>query len=132
VVPNIVFTLIAGPVLAMVLAAASMLVPAGGSRLVWLVVAILAGELAAAGMVLTRLRQLIRPEPFLHPRALGGALLATVAMVPVTAAVRWIQHAQGGGQLSTLAVLTLGGIAALGVYALVLRTTLARGSGAPS
>jgi putative peptidoglycan lipid II flippase len=110
----------------LVVAAASLLVPAGGSRLVWLVVAILAGELAAAGMVLTRLRLVIRPERFIELRVLAGALLATVAMVPVTAAVWWIQHAQGGGQLSTLAVLTLGGIAALGVYALVLRATMAR------
>ncbi|MBV8538989.1 MAG: hypothetical protein JO063_06990 [Pseudonocardiales bacterium] len=109
-----------------VVAAATLLVPAGGSRLIWLVVAILAGELAAAGMVLTRLRRVIRPERFIELRALAGALVATVAMVPVTAAVWWIQHVHSGGQLSNLAVLTLGGVAAIGVYALVLRAAMAR------
>ncbi len=109
-----------------VVAAAALLVPPDGPRLVWLVVAILAGELAAAGMVLTRLRQVIRPERFVEPRTVVSALVATVAMVPVTAAVWWIQHVHSGSQLSTLAVLTVGGIAALGVYALVLRATLTR------
>jgi peptidoglycan biosynthesis protein MviN/MurJ (putative lipid II flippase) len=110
-------------------AAATLLLPADGSRLVWLVVAILAGELAAAGMVLTRLRGVIRPERFIDLRALAGALVATVAMVPVTAAVWWIQHVHGGGQFSNLAVVSLGGIVALGVYALVLRATMARWTG---
>ncbi len=109
-----------------VVAAAALLLPADGSRLVWLVVAILAGELASAGMVLTRLRRVIRPERFVERRVLAGALVATVAMVPVTAAVWWIQHVHSGSQLSNLAVLTLGGTAALGVYALVLRATMAR------
>jgi putative peptidoglycan lipid II flippase len=109
-------------------AAATLLVPAGGSRLVALVVAILAGELAAAGMVLTRMRRVIRPERFFDLRTLASALVATVAMVPVAAAVWWIQHVHGGSQLSTLAVLTLGGVVALGVYALVLRATIGRRS----
>lgn len=109
-----------------VLAAATLLVPAGGARLVWLVVAILAGELAAAGMVLTRLRRVIRPERFLELRTLGSALVATVVMAPVVAAVWWIQHVHHGGQLSTLAVLALGGTVALGAYALVLRAVMAR------
>ncbi|MBV9012799.1 MAG: hypothetical protein JO272_12250 [Pseudonocardiales bacterium] len=106
--------------------AAALLVPASGVRLVWLVVAILAGELAAAGMVLTRLRRAIRPERFIELRTLARALVATVAIVPVTAAVWWIQHVHSGSQLSNLAVLTLGGITALGVYALVLRATMTR------
>ncbi|MGH3854807.1 MAG: murein biosynthesis integral membrane protein MurJ [Pseudonocardiaceae bacterium] len=110
----------------LVVAAATLLVPANGSRLVWLVVAILAGELAAAGMVLTRLYRVIRPERFIEFRTLARALIATVAMVPVTAAVWWIQHLHSRGQLSNLVVLTLGGLAALGVYALVLRVTMAR------
>ena len=110
------------------LAAATLLVPAGGSRLVLLVVAILAGELAAAGMVLTRLHRVIRPERFVELRTVGGALVATAAMAPVTAAVWWIQHVHHGGQLSTLAVLALGGTVALGIYALVLRAVTARPS----
>jgi putative peptidoglycan lipid II flippase len=113
-------------------ATAALLVPAGGLRLVWLVVAILAGELAAAGMVLTRLRREMRPQRFIEPRAVGGALVAAVAMVPVVAVVWWVQHVYSGGQLSTMAVLTVGGIVAVGVYALVLRATMARRTGAAS
>jgi peptidoglycan biosynthesis protein MviN/MurJ (putative lipid II flippase) len=113
-------------------AAPALLLPADGSRLVWLVVAILAGELAAAGMVLTRLRRVIRPERFIEPRAVAGALVATVAMVPVTAAAWWLQHVHSGGQLSDLAILTPGGLAAIGVYALVLRATMARRTSAAS
>jgi putative peptidoglycan lipid II flippase len=116
----------------LLVAAATLLLPADGSRLVWLVVAILAGELAAAGMVLTRLRRMIQPERFIELPALGGALVATVAMVPVTAAVWWIQRVHSGGQLSNLAVLTLGGLVALGVYALVLWATMARRTSAAS
>ncbi|MGH3768406.1 MAG: murein biosynthesis integral membrane protein MurJ [Pseudonocardiaceae bacterium] len=107
-------------------AAATLLLPAGQSRLVWLVVAILLGELAAAGMVLTRLRRVMRPERFIEVRTLAGVLVATVTMVPVTAAVWWIQHAHGGGRVDDLAILTLGGGIALGVYALVLRATVLR------
>jgi hypothetical protein len=44
--------------------------------------------------------------------------------------VWWVQHVHGGGQLSTLVVLTVGGIVAVGVYALVLRATMARRTGA--
>jgi peptidoglycan biosynthesis protein MviN/MurJ (putative lipid II flippase) len=107
-------------------AAATLLAPADESRLIWLVVAILAGELAAAGVVLTRLRRMIRPERFIELRALAGALVATITMVPVTAAVWWIQHARSGGQLSNLLVLILGGVVALGVYVLVLRVAVPR------
>jgi putative peptidoglycan lipid II flippase len=116
----------------LLVAATTLLVPADGSRLVWLVVAILAGELAAAGLVLTRLRRVIRPERFIELRTLAGALVATVAMAPVTAVVWWIHHAHSGDQLSNLAVLTVGGIVALGVYALVLRATMARSTSAAS
>lgn len=112
--------------------AATLLAPADGSRVVWLVVAILASELAAAGMVLTRLRRVIRPERFVELPALGGALLAAVAMTPVAAATWWIQHVHNGGQLNTLAILILGGAVALGVYALILRVTIPRRAGATS
>jgi peptidoglycan biosynthesis protein MviN/MurJ (putative lipid II flippase) len=105
----------------LVFAAATLLVPADGSRLVWLIVAILAGELAAAGTVLTSLRRAIQPERFIEFRSLAGALVATLAMVPVAAAVWWLQHVTSGGQLSDLALLALGGGVALGVYVLVLR-----------
>ncbi len=110
----------------LIFAAASLLLPADGSRLAWLAGAILAGELVAAGMVLTRLRRSIQPERFLDRRTLVAALLATLAMMPVTTVVWWIQHIHSGAQLSTLAILIPGGIVALGVYALVLWATMPR------
>ncbi|MGH3788083.1 MAG: lipid II flippase MurJ [Pseudonocardiaceae bacterium] len=110
----------------LVAAAAALLLPADGSRLTWLVVAILAGELAAAGTVLTRLRRVIRPERFLEPRALAAAVVATLAMVPVAAALGWLSQIHGGDQLVDFAVLSLGGVVALGAYFLVLRVAVRR------
>ncbi|MGH3771278.1 MAG: murein biosynthesis integral membrane protein MurJ [Pseudonocardiaceae bacterium] len=107
-------------------AAVALLLPADGSRLVWLVVAILGGELAAAATVLTRLRRAMWPEPFLELRDLGDALVATLAMAPVAAAMWWIHQVNGGDRLADFALLTLGGALALGVYVLVLRVAVRR------
>jgi putative peptidoglycan lipid II flippase len=121
----------------LVVAAATLLVPADGSRLVWLVGAILAGELAAAGMVLAALRRAIRPERFIEPRPLAGALMATLAMLPVAAAAWWLQHVTSIGRLGDLALLALGsalalGVYVLGVYVLVLRVAVPRRIGGGS
>ena len=105
---------------------ASLLMPADGSRLSWLVAAILTGELLAAGLVLSRLRQAIRPERFLDQRILTAALVATLAITPVTTLVWWIQDLANAGQLGTLAILIPGGIAVLGIYVVVLKATMPR------
>lgn len=99
----------------------ALLLPADGFRLVWLVVAILGSEVAAAATVLTRLRRSMLPERFLEFRVLGGATVATVAMVPVAGVMWWIHQLDGGDRFDDLALVTLGGAVALGVYALVLR-----------
>jgi hypothetical protein len=96
-----------------------------------LVAAILAGELAAAGTVLTRLRRSIKPERFLETRMLAAALLATLALVPVAAAMWWLAHITGGDRLADdrladFSLLSLGGVVALGVYVLVLRVAVQR------
>jgi putative peptidoglycan lipid II flippase len=101
-----------------------LLLPADGSRLVWLVVAILTGELAAAGTVLTRLRQIVGSERFVEWQSLAGAAVAAFAMVPVAAAMWWIQQIDGGDRLAELALLALGGVVALGIYILVLRVAV--------
>ena len=103
-----------------VIAAASLLTPADGSRLIWLVIAILAGELAASTMVLARLRQMIYQEQFIEFRTLAGALTTTAATVPVAVAVRWLDHVISRNQLDSFAVLVLGASVALGVYAIAL------------
>jgi putative peptidoglycan lipid II flippase len=112
-------------------AAVSPFLPADGSRLIWLVVANLAGELTAAGIVLTRLRRAIRPELFVERRPLAAALVATLAIVPLAAAVRWIEQIQASGRLADMTLLALGAAGALGAYVLVLRAVTRRISGAP-
>jgi peptidoglycan biosynthesis protein MviN/MurJ (putative lipid II flippase) len=109
-----------------VAAAAALLLPTDSTRLVWLVMAILAGELAAAGTVLTRVRRAIHPERFLETRGLAAALVATCGLLPVAAAMWWLQQIDHGDQLVDLAILVLGGVAALGVYVLVLRVAVRR------
>ena len=109
----------------LVAAAAALLLPADGSRLIWLVVAMLASELAAAGTVLIRLRKAIRPEQFLEPRALAAALVATVALVPVAATMWWLTHIDTD-RLADVTLLTLGAAVALGIYGLVLRAAVRR------
>jgi peptidoglycan biosynthesis protein MviN/MurJ (putative lipid II flippase) len=107
-------------------AALALLLPADGSRLVWLVVAMLAGELAAAATVVTRLRRAMVPERFLDRQTLSAALVATVAMVPVAGAMGWIHQVNGGDRLDDLALISLGGVVALGVYGLALRAVGSR------
>jgi putative peptidoglycan lipid II flippase len=107
-------------------AAGSLLLPPDGSRLIWLVAAILAGELAAAGLVLTRLRQAIRPERLIDAAPLAAAGVATLAMLPVVAALWWLTTSTGASRLIEFAALTVGGLAALGIYVLVLRVAVRR------
>jgi hypothetical protein len=109
-----------------VAAAVALLLPADSFRLIWLVAAILGGELAAAGTVLIRLRRTIRPERFLETRGLAAALVATLSIVPVTAALWWLQRADHSDQLVDLALLSLGGAVTVGVYVLVLRVAVRR------
>lgn len=112
-------------------AAGSLLRPADGSRLVWLVVANVAGELAAAGIVLTRLRRAIRPEVFLERRNLAAALVATLAIVPLAGAMRWTVQIQTSDRLADLTLLALGAAGILAVYVLVLRSVTQWISGTP-
>ncbi|MBO0881777.1 MAG: hypothetical protein J2P17_15830, partial [Mycobacterium sp.] len=103
------------------LGAAALLAPPGAARLVWLVAAILVGELVASVMVLTRLRRITQPERFVDGRALRATLLAAAAMMPVSAATWWLQRTYGhGNRLGVLAALLGGGALAVGIYGLVL------------
>jgi peptidoglycan biosynthesis protein MviN/MurJ (putative lipid II flippase) len=101
--------------------ATSLLGPPGGPRLVWLVVAILAGELVASGMVLARIRSAVRPERFVDRPMLRATVVAALAMAPVAVATWWAQRLIDGGQLGTLGVLVVGGGLAMAVYGLVLK-----------
>ncbi len=114
-----------------IFAAASLLLPADGSRLVWLVVANLISELIAAGIVLIRLRRAIRPELFVELRPLAAAVVATCAIVPLAGGVWWTQQIQSSDRLANMTMLALGGAIALGVYAVVLRAVSRRINAAP-
>jgi hypothetical protein len=52
--------------------------------------------------------------------------VATLALLPVAAAMWWIQQLDHGDQLVDLAMLFLGGVVAFGVYVLVLRVAVRR------
>jgi putative peptidoglycan lipid II flippase len=114
-----------------IFAAASLLLPADGSRLIWLVVANLISELVAAGIVLIRLRRAIRPELFVEPRPLAAAVVATCAIVPLAGAVWWTQQIQTNDRLASMTLLALGAAIALGAYVVVLRAVSRRISPAP-
>jgi peptidoglycan biosynthesis protein MviN/MurJ (putative lipid II flippase) len=107
-------------------AGVALLLPADGTRLVWLVMANLVGELAAAGTVLIRLRRTILPERFLEPRALAAALVATAAIVPVAAGLRWTEQINAHDRSTNLVFLAVGAPLALGIYVLVLRMATRR------
>jgi peptidoglycan biosynthesis protein MviN/MurJ (putative lipid II flippase) len=104
-------------------ATASLLMPTDSSRLIWLVTTILIGELVAAGLVLSRLRHAIHPQRFIDKQLTVAALVATVAITPVTTLVWWIHHTTNPGQVGTLALLIPGGMAALAIYGVVLKAT---------
>ena len=109
-----------------VIASASLLLPVTGARLIWLMLAGLAGEVVAAAVVLTALRRAIHPERFLEPRPLLAALLAALALVPVAGTVGWVQQADHSGRLAELSLLLTGGVSALGVYLLAFRLAARR------
>lgn len=117
---------VAGPRLACVIAfgatlaagALSLLLPAGLPRLVGLAAAVLLADTAAAITVLTRVRRSLRPERAVDARRVGVVLIATVAMLPVLAAGRWLLGT--GGRLHELAVMLPSVALAVAVFAAVL------------
>jgi putative peptidoglycan lipid II flippase len=113
-----------GFVVTVLLALAATLVPAGGTRLVALVLSILAGELVSMVMVLGSVHTAVRPDRFADRRMVRFALRAAAAVVPVAAATWWAVDAWAAGQLGTLAVLLAGGLASVAVYGLILRPAL--------
>ncbi|MDV6011228.1 lipid II flippase MurJ [Haloechinothrix sp. LS1_15] len=103
--------------------------PTGLPLLVGLVVAVLCGEAAGAGIVLTRLRGTMRAGRFLPGRPLAGIAAAVAAMLPVVAVGAGVLPTSGTGSLAELGLLALFGTAALGCYASVLRALSTRGWG---
>jgi peptidoglycan biosynthesis protein MviN/MurJ (putative lipid II flippase) len=99
----------------------TLLLPVGGARLAGLLVAVLAGEVASAITVLTRLRVSLRPEAFTTHRHLLIIGLATVSMAPVIGAGWWLLHVLNPERLLEMVLLLGCGGVTLGVFLLVVR-----------
>lgn len=102
-------------------AATSLLATAGTPRLLVLCTALLVGELAGAGTVITKLRAAIRPEKLVDGARIACAATSTAAMLPVVAGGWWLLDSSAVGQVATFAVLAGCGLLALAIYAAVLR-----------
>lgn len=102
-------------------AAASLLLSDGQSRLVVLCAGLLAGELAGAAVVLAGLRAALRTQRWIDLGQLARMLLAALAMVPVVAFGRWLLTAGGAERVWSVVLLGGCGLAAVAVYAAVVR-----------
>jgi peptidoglycan biosynthesis protein MviN/MurJ (putative lipid II flippase) len=101
-------------------ATAALLAPAGGPRLTWLVLALLAGELASAIAALVRVRAAIRPERMFDRRHLVTLAAAVCAMAPPLVAGWWLVGRLEVGRILELPLLVGVALAALAPYGLVL------------
>lgn len=112
------------------LTVAALLAPPGTQRLVVLCLALLAGELAGAGTVLTKLRAAIRPERMVDWARLRGVSKAALVMVPPVLAGSVLTSA-ATGRLAEFGALAGCGLVALGSYAAMLRFGYRKSMGRP-
>jgi len=103
------------------IALASLLLPGGAPRLVGLLVAVLAGEMASAITVLLRMRRSLRPEAFTTRGHVLAVLLPTAATIPVVVAGRWFVNRLELERLLELALLVGCGALTLGVFLVLVR-----------
>jgi putative peptidoglycan lipid II flippase len=122
---------IVGVIASAVVAAGALLMPAGDGRLTWLVIALLAGEIASAVYALLRVRAAITPESMMDHRHTLTLVLAVVSMVPVLVAARWLIASWHPQRLVELPLLVGAGILAVAPFGLVLWLRGLGGSGGP-
>jgi len=91
-----------------------------------LTVAILAAEIGAAAIVLSRLRDAIRPHKLLDGQRAIAVGLATLAMLPVIVAGSWLLDVLGDGRIVELLLLLATGALSLAAFALALRVVSPR------
>lgn len=120
-------------IMRIVVALVILVLPDAGYRLVGLCLAVLLGDATAALIALVRVRTAIRPERMTDRRRLGVIVVATVAMLPVSAFGSWaVQRLALDRAPTVLVSLALGAVAAACfglVYALLthqLRAMIAR------
>lgn len=102
-------------------AATTLLLPSYDNRLTGLIVAILAGEIAAAATALARLQRTIHPEPMIDRANAFSASIATAAMLPAIALGWWLLRTLELNRLAQLPFLIATGALALSVFVLTLR-----------
>ncbi|GAA5155935.1 hypothetical protein GCM10023321_30530 [Pseudonocardia eucalypti] len=102
-------------------AAGTLLLPADGTRLVGLLVCVLAGEAASAITVLSRMRLRLRPESFINHTHVVAIGLATLAMAPVIVGGRWLLGTLAPERYLVLLVLLACGAIALAAFLAVVR-----------
>jgi hypothetical protein len=106
----------------MALAVASLALPPGAARLQGLIAAILCGEIAAAILVMARVRRTITPERFTGAVHVQAWLASTAAMVPGVGAGWLVLHHFSLSRLATLPVLLCAALLAGVALAAVLRS----------
>lgn len=105
-----------------VLVGSSSLLVDDAGRLVVLSAALLAGDLVAAGTVITRLRAVLTPEPLADRRRIAVAIAAAVAMLPVAWAGWWALRVIGVDGPGDLGLLAGCALLALATYGIALHT----------
>lgn len=110
--------------------AAAFLAPPNTQRLLVLCLALLAGDLAGAGTVLTKLRAAIRPERMADWARLRGVSKAGLVMVPPVLAGSALTSA-ATGRLAEFGALAGCGLVALVSYAAMLRVGKHKSMGQP-
>src|SRR5882757_10963109 len=109
-----------------VAAGAALLVPAGLPRLIALSVTVLLSDLAAAAVVIARLRRVIAPERFLDAWRQVAVLAATVTMAPALLVSWAFSRDPAHGVVAEIAIVAAGGVLALGCYVIALRIGFGR------
>jgi putative peptidoglycan lipid II flippase len=109
-----------GAVTSLAIGASTLLVPAAEARLTGLVVALLAGETAAAATVLSRLAHRMRPEALVDRSTLTAPTAALALLLPI-AAGWWLLDTTHPDRWLQLPLLLGIGVVALATFALALR-----------
>ncbi|MHC1559588.1 lipid II flippase MurJ [Actinomycetospora sp. C-140] len=111
-----------------VVAGASLLTSDAVVRLALLCGAVVARDVVASVVVLTRLRREIRPEPLVDGRAVGVVLVATAAMAPALWGGREVLATVPPGGFAAIAAVTVASVVAVGCFAGTARvaTVIAR------
>jgi putative peptidoglycan lipid II flippase len=118
----------AGLAVTVVAGGVALLLPAGPARVVALSATVLVADTVSAGIVLRRLRTVLRPHPFADRAGLRTVLRATGLIVPVAAVASWLaRHAPD--RLSQMVLIGVAGCLAVVLLVITVRRGLREVSG---